>query len=64
MPVEAAVADAECRGGNLIVPELRSNAFPSRMQGSSMHVYDYSLFYLNLRANAQRRALAFLAGQS
>ncbi len=61
MTVEQGAADAECRGGLLSIPELRSDAFPSRMQGNSMHVYDYSLFYLNLRTNATERVAAFLA---
>lgn len=60
MTLETAVADAECRDGLLAVPELRSSSFPSRMQGGSMHIYDYSLFYLNLRENAQARVLAFM----
>ncbi len=61
MTVEPGAADAECQGGLLAIPELRSDAFPSRMQGNSMHVYDYSLFYLNVRANATERVAAFLA---
>ncbi len=60
MIVEPGAADAECRDGMLSVPELRSERFPSRMPGSSMHIYDYSLFYLNLRKNAVQRARAFL----
>ena len=60
MVVEAGAADAECRDGMLSVPELRSTAFPSRMMGSSMHIYDYGLFYLNLRQNAIDRASTFL----
>ncbi len=60
MTVEQGAADAECRGGLLSIPELRSDAFPSRMQGDSMHVYDYSLFYLNVRTNATERVTAFL----
>ena len=63
MTVELGVADAECRGGLLSIPELRSDAFPSRMQGNSMHMYDYSLFYLNLRINAAERVATFLAEQ-
>ena len=59
--VEPGAADAECQGGLLLIPELRSEAFPSRMPGNSMHVYDYSLFYLNIRKNATERVAAFLA---
>ena len=60
MNVEVGAADAECSNGMLTIPELRSESFPSRMPGGSMHIYDYSLFYLNLRQNALRRAAAFL----
>ena len=49
MVVEPRVADAECRHGTLTIGQLLSTAFPSRMPGNSMHVYDYSLFYANVR---------------
>tara|TARA_B100001540_G_scaffold290380_1_gene287058 strand:+ start:1251 stop:2333 length:1083 start_codon:yes stop_codon:yes gene_type:complete len=62
MAIEPQVADAQCRAGNLVVRELRSDNFPSRMPGNSMHVYDYSLYYLNVRANAVARVDAFLSG--
>jgi hypothetical protein len=61
MILEPGAADAQCSNGNLLVPELRSTAFPSRMPGGSMHVYDYSLFYLNVRNNVIDRTRAFLA---
>lgn len=64
MVVAPGVADAECRQGMLSVGHLRSPDFPSRMPGSSMHIYDYSLFYVNLRGNALTRAKAYLAGRS
>lgn len=60
MRVEPAVADAQCAGGNLVVRDLRSEAFPSRMPGNSMHIYDYSLYYLDIRRNAVERVDAFL----
>ena len=59
MIVEPAVADAHCKTGQLFVPELRSESFPQRMQGNSMHVYDYSLFHMNIRSNAVARVAAF-----
>lgn len=59
MNVEVGAADAECVEGMLRVPELRSEAFPSRMPGNSMHVYDYSLFYINIRNNVAQRVAAF-----
>jgi len=61
MPVEIGVADAECvDNGQLAVQNLTSTAFPARMFGNSMHVYDYSLFHMNLRQNAAERIAAFI----
>jgi len=31
------------------------------MPGGSMHIYDYSLYYLNLRENALARSRAYLS---
>jgi pimeloyl-ACP methyl ester carboxylesterase len=60
MPLEAGVADAQCQpDGQLAVLELRSDAFPQRMFGNSMHVYDYSLFHDSIRANVAARIRAF-----
>ena len=61
MILEPGAADAQCSQGVLQVPGLRSTAFPSRMPGNSMHIYDYSLFYANLRQNALDRVVAYLA---
>lgn len=58
---EPGIADAQCLGGQLAVLELRSEAFPSRMGGNSMHPYDYSLFHMNIRENAAARVRAYLA---
>ena len=61
MNVEQAVADAKClEDGQLAVMDLRSESFPERMMGASMHVYDYSLFHMNIRDNAAQRINAFL----
>lgn len=59
MAVETGAADAQCKNGQLFVPELRSTSFPQRMQGNSMHTYDYSLFHMNIRQNALDRVTAF-----
>lgn len=64
MPLELGVADAQCIDRMLSVRELRSDAFPSRMPGSSMHVYDYSLFHMNIRQNVDQRISAFLTNES
>ena len=63
MQVESGAADAQCVDGQLMVSELRSSAFPSRMMGNSMHIYDYSLYHGNLRANVVERVRALLGGQ-
>ncbi|HIG43249.1 MAG: DUF3089 domain-containing protein [bacterium] len=60
MVVENKIADAQCIDGNLSVRELRTDTLPSRMQGDSMHVYDYSLFHMNIRENAAVRIMAYM----
>lgn len=62
MRVEPGVADARCVADKLEVVELLSQSFPSRMPGNSMHIYDYSLFHMNIRENAMARVLAYLSG--
>ncbi len=61
MEVETGIADAQCIDGQLAILDLRSKSFPSRMVGNSMHVYDYSLFHMNIRANVAQRVAAFTA---
>lgn len=62
MPVEVGIADAQCQAdGQLAVMDLRSTAFPQRMFGNSMHVYDYSLYHFSVRENALTRSRAWLA---
>ena len=59
MALEPGAADAHCKNGQLFVPELKTASFPQRMQGNSMHVYDYSLFHMNIRNNSIARVAAF-----
>jgi len=59
-PVPGA-ADAQCYEGQLAVQELRSDDFPSRMAGNSLHPYDYSLFHMNIRDNVVLRVNSYLA---
>ncbi len=60
MNVEVGIADAQCQpDGQLAVLDLRSEAFPQRMFGNSMHVYDYSLFHASIRENVATRINAF-----
>lgn len=64
MPVEVGIADAQCQAdGQLAVLNLRSEAFPARMFGNSMHVYDYSLFHASVRENVAKRATAFMTSR-
>lgn len=59
MTVEPAAADATCSNGQLQIADLRSDAFPVRLWSSSLHVYDYSLYHLNIRQNAIERVRAW-----
>ena len=59
MAMTKAVADAQCVNRNLVVSDLRSEDFPSRLPGGSMHVYDYGLYYMNIRKNARQRVNAY-----
>lgn len=62
--LEANVADAACQDGQLLVTELRSEAFanlPMNMGTDNYHILDYSLFYASIRSNAIARVNAFVA---
>ncbi len=59
----AAVADAQCTEGRLLVSELRSGKFgrgPISFGEDNYHVMDYSLFYINLRRNVVERVQMWL----
>ncbi len=61
--VEAGVADAQCVDGILRIAEVRSEHYPPVMFGEgNYHVYDYSLFHMNIRENAVLRTERYLAG--
>lgn len=60
--VEPGVADAQCVDGMLLVREIRSTHYSSRPMGrDNYHVYDYHLFAMNLRKNAELRVAQYLA---
>ena len=60
--LEAGVADAQCVGGMLLVQEIRSGHYASRPMGrDNYHVYDYSLFHMNIRQNAEQKVAKYLA---
>ncbi len=60
---EQGAADAQCvEDGRLLVTDIRSTRYNQRPLGrDNYHVYDYALFYVNVRQNAQARVEAFLA---
>ncbi|HEY6640742.1 DUF3089 domain-containing protein [Povalibacter sp.] len=63
--IEPGIADAQCRDGQLWVSEIRSGNFPSRPMGrDNYHIYDLSLFHMNVRRNAEERAQHFIATHS
>ncbi len=54
-------ADGRCEDGLLKISELRSDSGFNLLMGSgNYHVYDYSLFYFNIRQNVEQRVAAFL----
>ena len=60
--VEPGVADAQCVDGRLHVSEVRSENYSAEMFGpGNYHVYDFSLFHMNIRENALQRVNAFLS---
>ena len=61
-PLEPGAADATCVDGRLIVSEIRSTSFDARPMGrDNYHIFDYGLFYSNVRQNAIDRVNAYLA---
>ncbi len=60
--IEPGVADAQCEDGRLLVTEVRSPNYSTEMFGpGNYHVFDFSFFHMNIRANAATRVAAFLA---
>jgi hypothetical protein len=60
--LETAVADAQCVDGMLLVTQIHSQLYAARPMGrDNYHIYDYSLFHMNLRRNAQMRVAQFLS---
>ena len=58
---EAGAADAQCLDGRLYVSEIRSDRYGARPLGrDNYHVFDYALFYVNIRQNAETRVDTFL----
>ncbi len=60
--VEPGVTDAQCIDGVLRVSEVRSDNYSAMMFGDgNYHVYDFSLFHMNIRQNAEARVAAYLS---
>lgn len=62
LPPVKGLTGATCRNGLLIV-KINGNGdgFSKRVMKGSYHVYDYNLFYMNIRKNVDQRAVGYLA---
>ncbi len=59
--VEMGVADARCDAGRLLLTEVRSENFSRMPFGEgNYHLYEFNLYYMNIRQNAEARVEAFL----
>ena len=58
--IDPAVVDAECQEGKLVISRPPTGYDYMMMGPENYHIYDYSLFYMNIRQNAIDRSLAFL----
>lgn len=57
------VVDAQCVDGMLLVSRPKGKAYSFMPMGrDNYHIYDYGLFYMNIRKNAQDRVAAYLDG--
>ena len=55
---------AQCRDGTLFVERLTHPAFESSgFAGSSYHLFDYNVFYMNIHENARLRAETFMSAK-
>ena len=55
------VVDAICSEGRLVISKPAEGYDRMFMGKGNYHIYDYSLFYMNIRENAIERTLAFLS---
>lgn len=59
--VETGVADAKCDAGRLLLTEVKSENFSRMPFGEgNFHLYEFNLYYMNIRQNAEDRVSAFL----
>ncbi len=61
-PLTVGMLGARCQGGWLrIDPAPEGKGWEVLVRGGDYHVYDYALFTMNVRANAEARTAAYLA---
>jgi hypothetical protein len=59
---DVGLTGAQCRGGVLYASPPDGKGYSGLvLPGGNYHIYDYNLFYMNIRRNAEQRARAFLA---
>ncbi len=62
--IEVGVTDAKCTNGVLQVSEVRSENYSTQMFGEgNYHIYDFSLFHMNIRRNAEAQVASYFASQ-
>ena len=57
--IEKGVTDAQVQNGLLMVHKPKFSGYP-KVYGSSYHLVDYNLFYMNIRQNVEDRIKAYL----
>ena len=57
---DIAVADGQCVNGQLQIARPAEKYINTQMGPNSFHIFDYSLFYMNIRRNALARTNAFV----
>lgn len=57
---DIAVADGQCVNGQLQIAKPTENYTYKPMGPNSYHIFDYALFYMNIRQNALARTQAFI----
>jgi hypothetical protein len=58
------VTGAHCKGGVLYASPPEDKGYSGLvLPGGNYHIYDYNLFYMNIRKNVAQRVSAFLAAQ-
>ena len=63
--LEPGLAGAQCVEGMLRIQEIHSNNYAARPMGKdNYHIYDYNLFHMNLRKNAELRVARYLGSRA